>query len=594
MISPTPIGDPGPPGPTGQTTTPGGAPPAATAALATTGSQETSSVQNSGSSSYVDKLKVNVNRFERLTRNVLEINLEKDSSVTFINLEAETVAKVLSNLGVDIKTQVEAVQTCPGNSKKIFVWLKPAVNIANFCKEESLRVSSGIRTGLIKPMDRTEVTVLIKGLNLNTPDSLILNYLNLHGKVVSGKVIYDVERSGPLKGLKNGDRKYLVDFTNGVNMSSYHLIDGVKVQVFYPGQRKTCGRCHQTGIKCPGKGFARDCNAERVKLSDYMKDHWKAIKFEPTAFVLAVEEDEDVNHGDVIIKDAPKFTPVKPNQEQTVPDENLTAVALKNLPAQIPEREVRNFLFQHGLQMTQGQLKIVHNDQRNASVDVENIDAATCKLLIANINEKVFFSNKKLYCRALVDMTSPVKASESVENPAAGDTSGAEDAPPNVVVTQTPKSEIPGMTPEELKKNNQKVRMKQKRDAKAKLKENEAKEWQTIEKKGIIPKKQPKKKEVKPDDEKIEEVEEENTPEKLDEIFTFESTNLSPKFQALLSPAVFDSRAAKIIQKEEMWRKSIGSKRELALSPDDVRNIRPRCSSAGQGFSEVFSTSDHA
>ena len=57
------------------------------------------------------------------------------------------------------------------------------------------------------------------------------------------------------------------------------------------------------------------------------------------------------------------------------------------------------------------------------------------------------------------------------------------------------------MTPEELKKNNQKVRMKQKRDAKAKLKENEAKEWQTIEKKGIIPKKQPKKKEVKPDDE---------------------------------------------------------------------------------------------
>ena len=203
MISPTPIGDPGPPGPTG-TTTPGGAPPAATAALATTGSQETSSVQNSGSSSYVDKLKVNVNRFERLTRNVLEINLEKDSSVTFINLEAETVAKVLSNLGVDIQTQVEAVQTCPGNSKKIFVWLKPDVNIANFCKEESLKVSSGIRTGLIKPMDRTEVTVLIKGLNLNTPDSLILNYLYLHGKVVSGKVIYDVERSGPLNPITYG------------------------------------------------------------------------------------------------------------------------------------------------------------------------------------------------------------------------------------------------------------------------------------------------------------------------------------------------------------------------------------------------------
>ena len=47
-------------------------------------------------------------------------------------------------------------------------------------------------------------------------------------------------------------------------------------------------------------------------------------------------------------------------------------------------------------------------------------------------------------------MTSPVKASESVENPAVEDTNGAEDAHPKVVVTQTHKSEIPGLTPEEL------------------------------------------------------------------------------------------------------------------------------------------------
>ena len=52
--------------------------------------------------------------------------------------------------------------------------------------------------------------------------------------------------------------------------------------------------------------------------------------------------------------------------------------------------------------------------------------------------------------------------------------------------------------------------------------------------------------------------------------------------------------SAKIIQKEEMWRKSISSKRELALSPDDERNTRQRCSSTGQGFSEVFSMSDQA
>jgi hypothetical protein len=93
----------------------GGPPPASAAqAVPTVAQPVKSSAQNSGSS-YVDKLKVNVNRFERLTRNVLEINLEKDSSVTFINLEPETV---LSNLGVDIKTQVEAVQTYQGIQRR--------------------------------------------------------------------------------------------------------------------------------------------------------------------------------------------------------------------------------------------------------------------------------------------------------------------------------------------------------------------------------------------------------------------------------------------------------------------------------------------
>ena len=32
---------------------------------------------------------------------------------------------VLSNFGVDSQTQVEGVQTFPGNSKKIFNWVKP-------------------------------------------------------------------------------------------------------------------------------------------------------------------------------------------------------------------------------------------------------------------------------------------------------------------------------------------------------------------------------------------------------------------------------------------------------------------------------------
>ena len=56
-------------------------------------------------------------------------------------------------------------------------------------------------------MDKKEVIVTIQGLNLNTPDSLVIEYLAKHGKVVHNKVIYETIKEGPLKGIKNGNRK---------------------------------------------------------------------------------------------------------------------------------------------------------------------------------------------------------------------------------------------------------------------------------------------------------------------------------------------------------------------------------------------------
>ena len=71
------------------------------------------------------------------------------------------------------------VQVCPGYSNKIFVWLKDNVNIDRFCKDETIRVNGSVKTGLIKPMGRREVAVTIRGLNFNTPDGLVIDYLNI-------------------------------------------------------------------------------------------------------------------------------------------------------------------------------------------------------------------------------------------------------------------------------------------------------------------------------------------------------------------------------------------------------------------------------
>ena len=182
--------------------------------------------------SYSEKVKLNVNRSQRLKRKVLEINLDVDVGVK-LKLETKDVARTLSKIGIDAKSQMEGFQICPGNSRKIFVWLKDECDILRFCRDDSYKVTDGVKTALIKPMDKNEVSVLVKGLNFNTPDTLVKEYLNKHGKVISEKVIYEVESDGDFKGLKNGNRKYLVDFSNGRNTGSFHIIDGANVQIFY-------------------------------------------------------------------------------------------------------------------------------------------------------------------------------------------------------------------------------------------------------------------------------------------------------------------------------------------------------------------------
>ena len=149
-----------------------------------------------GGHSYSDKLKLNVKKSERLKRKVLEVTLETEKDVV-LKIEDKDVAKLATRLGIDIKCHLEGYQTCPGYSRKILFWLKNDVNIENFCKNEVFRVSDGIRTGVIRPMDKKDVVVHVSGLNINTPDSLVIEYLNKHGRVTKNEVIYERAKEGP-------------------------------------------------------------------------------------------------------------------------------------------------------------------------------------------------------------------------------------------------------------------------------------------------------------------------------------------------------------------------------------------------------------
>ena len=90
--------------------------------------------------------------------------------------------------------------------------------------------------------------------------------------------------------MKNGDRSFKIEIKPGVNIGSFHVIDGQKVSLRYSGQQQTCGRCHETPRKCKGGGIAKKCELQggvRVDFIDYILDLWKSIGYSPSVEIPA-------------------------------------------------------------------------------------------------------------------------------------------------------------------------------------------------------------------------------------------------------------------------------------------------------------------
>ena len=174
----------------------------------------------------------------RNDRNVLEVVLEKDFRGPFIVTEIECF-NLMKKLGLDPRPGVHVlgVQICPQVRGIIYFTLKEDIDIAKFCSYEVLEVtSSGIRVVNLKPAGKREVVITLRGIHPNTKDDIVVNYLNRFGKVISKKIVYGAYSEGPLKGFKNGDRSLKVELRPGLNIGSYHVLDGQKVSLKYLGQ----------------------------------------------------------------------------------------------------------------------------------------------------------------------------------------------------------------------------------------------------------------------------------------------------------------------------------------------------------------------
>ena len=396
--------------------------------------------------------RVNILRNERLKRNVLEINLEFDSLAD--KIDKEMIAKLFERMGIK-RGELEGFQV---KRKRIYAWMIPGTDLGKFCTDECFRLGPGLKTSMIKPMDRREVQVTIKGININTPDTFVFSYLAYFGKAQSWKVIYDEEKAGPLKGMKNGDRKFMVDFTAGKGMGTYHLIDGESVTVSYSGQRRTCGRCHEDARTCPGGGWARACEERgtpRLETRDHMRKLWAEIGFRPDNFELAVGSGE-VMEEEVEVE-ARSFTPRAKAPVSLAAKERFAGVHVGNLPKEVDKADLMQVLEAHGLpEGMEENVKIYKHGKRSMAADIEPLTADICNLMIEKMNKKVIeIWDKLLHCSGIsvisprkppptsVALKTPTKNAPLPDDLPSIESPSATPPPPLNLATSAPFSNIP-------------------------------------------------------------------------------------------------------------------------------------------------------
>ena len=377
-----------------------------------------------GVMSYADRAKLNVRFDQRLRRNVLEIEVEKDKEDDEIILTEDTIAKLLNKIKLNIYSHVEGYQVSFGRKKaKIAVLCKQGLDLEQFCIRESLEVEKGVKTNFIRPAGRKDVAVTVTGLDFNTPDSLVQEYITkFGGKLITNDVIYGKYGEGPFKGKINGVRKYQVDFSEAkLQMGTFHILDGQKVKVFYRGNG-TCGWCQADSIKCPGGAKAKACKevgTKQVHLGEHMKELWSKIDFNPQAFeITEVEYDDSDNSdhfgGDRKVLRAVNFPrSIEPNQMSPSESAKFTGVRINNFPLDISDEDIVNFLSDEinekisTSDVKSEKTKYSTNTYLGPGPSLEII-AKVAELIDYKTTSKTFFEGRKLHVQLHRPLT-PVK-----------------------------------------------------------------------------------------------------------------------------------------------------------------------------------------
>ena len=170
--------------------------------------------------------------------NVLDIFLERKETSINYNLSKEELAKLIfKKMAIDQK-KVKKIDTA--GFGKIQLELAEDLNPESFINFPSFDIRDGLRTKFYRPHHRKDTLVYIS----------ISHVLGHFGKIKSSvkwaKIKQEENESQLAKMLNNilsGERQIWMEMDKPI--SSYAVIDGRKVKLYHPGQKRTCARCQE-------------------------------------------------------------------------------------------------------------------------------------------------------------------------------------------------------------------------------------------------------------------------------------------------------------------------------------------------------------
>ena len=366
-----------------------------------------------------------MNVSKRNKTNTLEVRLENDAGTTCM-LRDEEIERLLRRLNIQAN-QFTSVQACPERRNVVFITLVNGLDINRFINtnNESFILKPGIRTTVIKEVNKREVNVQVFGLHPDTKDEAVIRYLNAHGKVNTKlPVTYGIYPGTPgsslLAGKRNGNRSYVMEINK--NIGSAHIIDGEKVSIKYQGQIKTCNKCHQPSNACPGNGLAKDCSADRILLSQHMVSYWKRIHYQPETTEMN-DVDNEVEDDDKVEKvDEVKTRPIDGKSDPKM-IKRYSGIVVKGFKKSSDLHDIMDTLKEAGLPFNYEKEDLQVNEKFNKlTIYIHDLQPETCVELTNNLHglEKM---GSKLSIFSLVEDTPTKPTEERDHHPNAASTS---------------------------------------------------------------------------------------------------------------------------------------------------------------------------